>query len=131
MSLWLNRALIVTPIPYTLQTTNAGYQKVLDLMGVPEEVRSDFIMGAGATTHRYSNDNVDGLIVCIAPNKNVTKIQIYALLTHEAVHIWQYIKKDMGETNPSKEFEAYSIQMISQNLIEEYEKQTAPKKKVK
>lgn len=131
MTVWLNQALVVTPIPYTLQTTDAGYQKVLDLIGVPEEVRSDFVMGAGATTHRYCNNNVDSLIVCIAPSKNVTKIQIYALLTHEAVHIWQYIKESIGETNPSKEFEAYSIQMISQNLIQEYERQTTPKKKAK
>lgn len=43
-----------------------------------------------------------------------------ALLAHEAVHIWQNIKEAMHETNPSSEFEAYSIQNICLDLFKEY-----------
>lgn len=44
------------------------------------------------------------------------------MLTHEAVHIWQEIKLQLGEKEPSYEFEAYSIQNISQNLMEAYKR---------
>lgn len=46
----------------------------------------------------------------------------YALLTHEAVHIWQAAKEAMGEDAPSCEFEAYSIQRIAQDLFYEYDR---------
>lgn len=48
-------------------------------------------------------------------------IEIHGLLLHEAVHIWQQVRKRMGEREPSTEFEAYSIQTISQDLFEMYE----------
>jgi len=37
--------------------------------------------------------------------------------TQEFLHIWQRIKKLMGEKKPSTEFEAYSIQRIAQDLF--------------
>jgi hypothetical protein len=46
--------------------------------------------------------------------------QVYALLVHEAVHIWQDVKHRIGEDNPSSEFEAYAIQNISQELMLAY-----------
>ena len=45
---------------------------------------------------------------------------IVGLIVHEAVHVWQLVRKDIGESNPSSEFEAYAIQAISQELIEAY-----------
>ena len=47
-------------------------------------------------------------------------VQIAALLCHEAVHIWQQARDIMGEKSPSSEFEAYSIQRIAQDLMEQY-----------
>ncbi len=49
-----------------------------------------------------------------------TKVQIMGILVHEAVHIWQEIRTAMGEDNPSSEFEAYSIERISEDLISEW-----------
>ncbi|MDC4442181.1 hypothetical protein OHV35_01985 [Acinetobacter baumannii] len=49
------------------------------------------------------------------------QIQVYGLLLHEAVHIWQIVKRRMGEREPSVEFEAYSIQAIAQDLFEMFE----------
>ncbi len=48
-------------------------------------------------------------------------IEVYGLLLHKAVHVWQKIKKLMGEREPSVEFEAYSIQAIAQDLFKMYE----------
>lgn len=60
-------------------------------------------------------------IVCIRPNDN--DAQVYALLVHEAVHIWQRVKELLGEHSPSAEFEAYSIQRISLELIDSWKGQ--------
>ena len=43
---------------------------------------------------------------------------------HEAVHIFQRWCDDRGEHTPSHEFQAYSIQWISQELMEEFVRQT-------
>ena len=45
---------------------------------------------------------------------------IVGLIVHEAVHVWQFVRENIGESNPSSEFEAYAIQAISQELIEAY-----------
>lgn len=50
------------------------------------------------------------------------RIGAIALITHEAVHVWQAICRDIREENPSSEFEAYAIQAITSGLIDAYEK---------
>ena len=45
---------------------------------------------------------------------------IIGLIIHEAVHVWQLLMENIGESSPSSEFEAYAIQAISQELIEAY-----------
>jgi hypothetical protein len=42
------------------------------------------------------------------------------MLVHEAVHVWQFHCENIGEREPSIEFEAYSIQAVSQFLMEAY-----------
>lgn len=63
----------------------------------------------------------DKAIVQIGSTKGRTKIEVYGLILHEAVHVWQQIKLLMREDNPSIEFEAYSIQLIAINLFSMYE----------
>lgn len=76
-------------------------------------------MGADAQVSTFS----DGAyaIVQIGDTADKDQIQVYGLLLHEAVHIWQIVKRRMGESEPSVEFEAYSIQAIAQDLFEMYE----------
>lgn len=82
--------------------------------------------GAGATTHfiRGTGKNDENVValVCLF-EKSHDKLQIYSLLAHEATHIWQEILKELREDKPSPEFEAYSIQRITQNLLYEYKRQ--------
>ena len=107
------------------------FHDVLDYIEAPKEGRPRWMnIGANATTHTVDHDGKTLCIVCIAkPPKHVTNIQVASLLVHEAVHVWQRNMEDIGETNPSKEFEAYSIQMIAQNLMEAYVEQAMGKKK--
>lgn len=75
--------------------------------------------GAAAQVDFYS----DGAyaVVQLGDTSERKLIEIYGLLLHEAVHVWQKIKKLMGEKEPSSEFEAYSIQAIAQDLFKMYE----------
>ncbi|SSR50187.1 Uncharacterised protein [Acinetobacter nosocomialis] len=76
-------------------------------------------MGADAQVSSYS----DGAyaVVQLGDTSERKLIEIYGLLLHEAVHVWQKVRKLMGEKEPSSEFEAYSIQAIAQDLFEMYE----------
>ncbi|MEF0130076.1 hypothetical protein [Acinetobacter baumannii] len=60
-------------------------------------------------------------VVQLGDTSDKEKIEVYGLLLHEAVHVWQIVKKLMGEREPSSEFEAYSIQAIAQDLFKMYE----------
>lgn len=42
---------------------------------------------------------------------------IACLLVHEAMHVWRGIRENIGEAQPSSEFEAYAMQNISLQLI--------------
>ncbi|KQE85282.1 hypothetical protein [Acinetobacter lactucae] len=75
--------------------------------------------GAAAQVDFYSNGTY--AVVQLGDTSESKPIEVYGLLLHEAVHVWQKVKKLMGEKEPSSEFEAYSIQAIAQDLFEMYE----------
>ena len=116
---WLGRNLVQSPVFLALCTTEKEFHKELKRLGVPKE---PFLHGDGdATTSNYvSKEGNNCAIVTIHRHKDKKRSQVDALLVHEAVHVWQWIKELLGEHEPSKEFEAYSIQSISQELIAAY-----------
>lgn len=74
--------------------------------------------GANATTNFICNeDDSDLRIIVYIPCSDVPMLSKQGLVIHESVHIWQEIKTMMREKDPSVEFEAYSIQRISQDLL--------------
>jgi len=75
--------------------------------------------GAAAQVDFYSNGTY--AVVQLGDTSERNPIEVYGLLLHEAVHVWQKVRKLMGEKEPSSEFEAYSIQAIAQDLFEMYE----------
>lgn len=54
---------------------------------------------------------------------------LVCLLTHEAVHVWQGVRRSIGEKEPSAEFEAYAIHGITQNLCAGYQKTRVARKR--
>ncbi|HFG6817393.1 hypothetical protein U2E65_03210 [Acinetobacter baumannii] len=103
-----------------VQYTLARNQLHMDLLFEDMDKADQFLdMGADAQVSAFS----DGAyaIVQIGDTADKDRIQVYGLLLHEAVHVWQKIKKLMGEREPSSEFEAYSIQAIAQDLFKMYE----------
>lgn len=125
---WLDRTLFVNSSHYTLCTTEKQFRRALKHFRVPKKEQPPFVSDAfsNATTHFFENvpNQKKASIVCISDCSDRTSAQIAGLLCHEAVHIWQQTRTDLGETEPSAELEAYAIQNLTQSLIEEFERQT-------
>lgn len=84
---------------------------------------------AGRCTTFEKKDGIGGLtiIVTLGPAaEHATELEIAGLICHEATHVWQYVRENMGETDPSKEFEAYAMQAIFQSLYQAWLDLCAP-----
>ena len=120
---WLRRDLVTSPYHIGICLSESSFERELKRLKVKRDQWPRFCnSGADASTHFLEQTGGIGLIavVCLHPPKNKTGIQVAALLVHEAIHIWQAIREDLGEKSPSSEFEAYSIQAISQSLMNGY-----------
>lgn len=58
-------------------------------------------------------------------HKEFERNRLLSLLVHEGTHVWQAFRDLIEEKEPSAEFEAYTMQEIFLNLINEYDRQTA------
>lgn len=113
--------------PYIrLCLSQADFDQACDATHTP---RAPYINpGAAATTH-YLGDGDDKTNICVvcldlAQAAGREGITVAGMLVHEAVHVWQAYCERIGETRPSSEFEAYSIQIIAQRLMWDYVRQT-------
>ena len=123
---WLNRSLIIGPY-LCLCTTEKEYHAVMDYLKVPAHQRCPWVgKRANAATHLLENQD-HGLVavVCLGDVSRRSLVDVAALLVHEAVHVWQAFCEDIGEKSPSDEFEAYSIQSISYELMTAYANKTS------
>ncbi|WP_228292550.1 hypothetical protein [Acinetobacter pittii] len=48
--------------------------------------------------------------------------EVLTVLCHECVHVWQEFAESLHEREPSREFEAYTIDEIFGNVLTEYRK---------
>lgn len=104
-----------------VQYTLARNQLHMDLLFDDMQGADQFlaIKGAAAQVDYYLDGHY--AVVQLGDTSGREQIEVYGLLLHEAVHVWQRIRELMGEREPSTEFEAYSIQSIAQDLFEMYE----------
>lgn len=128
---WLDRSLFISSQYYTICTNEKQFKQVLRHMKIPKENRPPFLKNrfADASTHFFVNEDGKSktAVVCLGDTKGRDPNQVRALIVHEAMHIWQEVKADYGEHNPGNEVEAYSVQMLTQQLFYEYDRQTSPK----
>lgn len=59
-------------------------------------------------------------VMRIDEEKRYSLSEHIALIVHECTHIKQQIMDDIREDNPSKEFEAYTLQDLSVHMIDEF-----------
>lgn len=116
---WLDRSLIVGPF-VALVINEDQFHAAMNDCGIPKGEHGEWIKTdhSDATVHFLVNKSKERCcIVAIRVKKKTDPNSIIGLLVHESVHIWQNFKEGIGEGGPSDEFEAYSIQAISQRLI--------------
>lgn len=116
---WLHRGIVQAP-HYCLCLSDKAFRAELDSLNLNEY--PPFLHdNADATTHHLEYKGKRVAIVCMKPDVAADPIVVAGLLTHEAVHTWQKACKVHREfVDQDGEFEAYSIQWISQNLMWEY-----------
>lgn len=123
---WLNRVLMQSPYHLALCITEEQFKQKLKELKVPKNGWPAFMLTwhSHATVHFFENreDCSVAAVVCIRDMDKHSYAEVASLICHEAVHIWQEIRKHIGEKAPSDEFEAYSIQSILQTLLYEYDR---------
>ena len=115
---------MVSPYSYGLCRTEKAFHKEMKRLRVPRDQWPGFMGSdvANAAVHFFEQGEGGLLaIVCLGSTKGRSKTEVHGILIHEAVHIWQAIRRTLGEDQPSDEFEAYSVQTIAQKLIEALE----------
>jgi len=113
------RNMIAFDFYYALCLSEKSYYKQCKKLNI-ENPRPFLNEGANATTHLMRRGLKDLALVCIIVPEGITKIQIYALLVHEAVHIWQEMRDKLKENRPGAEIEAYHIQRIASDFMTDY-----------
>lgn len=117
--MYYDRKLVTSPIQWCVCLSPEAFNKAQRQLNVPKAHRGEWItQGFNATVHHIVDEGREYSVVCYRPDSTKSRAQQFAMLVHEAVHIWQRIRESMGETTPSCEFEAYSIQSISQDLMQ-------------
>lgn len=102
-------------VSYTLVRNQDQFDVLFD------DLSADEFLGVGKDCQVDFYKDSAVAVVQLGDTSERMLIQIFSLLLHEAVHIWQRVRMRMGESEPSKEFEAYSIQRIAQDLFWLYE----------
>lgn len=103
----------ISPFEHAKYTLFTSRKKMRQAGFIPIE------RNAPAATHFYDDEKI---VVLLDKKANVTDSEKIALLVHESVHVWQEIRKRMGEKEPSFEFEAYSVQSIFLGLLDLYQR---------
>lgn len=126
MICYVNRTLMTSPMNIALCLSEEAFQKEMRRLKVERALWPEFLItGANATAHFFLQDDAQEIaIVCLKPANDRPFVEVAGILVHEAVHVWQSIRQSIGETEPSKEFEAYAIQNISQALMNTYQRLT-------
>lgn len=121
----LGRALVDVPFYWALCLSQETFFAELRMLKVTGEWPLFVPDDKDACVHWFTKIGAGGkdcVFICMRDMDKRTPIEVAGLLVHEAVHVWQEVCLNMGEKKPSREFEAYSIQRLSLNLMEAYAK---------
>uniref|UniRef100_A0A6M3LR09 Uncharacterized protein n=1 Tax=viral metagenome TaxID=1070528 RepID=A0A6M3LR09_9ZZZZ len=115
---WIDRSLYDAPFCIGLCLSERAFKAELKKLKVPRETWPEWVSpvhDAHVVTVSQESTRTKLCFVCVDGVSDGEAM--LGILVHEATHVWQAICEDMGEDEPSSEFEAYALQKISQGLI--------------
>lgn len=122
---YLERALMFSKVWYCLVLSEREYHAELRRLKIARGDGGPFLPDGhhGAEVTWISFEGRICGIVKIDPAHclKLLPCQVYAMLVHEAVHLWQRHAKEIGSDNAGEE-EAYAIQRYAQALIHEFDR---------
>ncbi|TBN49170.1 hypothetical protein [Pseudomonas sp. BGI-2] len=109
---WLDRGW--QPVFIGFCPSEKAWHREMKRMSVSEPYPSS----SGCTTRFKTGDDRDCIIVCVHERLKAGSCRhgIIGLIVHECTHAWRFILDTIGEDVPSSEFEAYSMQAITQQV---------------
>lgn len=127
---YFSRSLMPLPINVVLFTKEKDFKRECKRLGMGDY---DFVDDhAVACVHTFENmkDHTTVNMVCVDMKKleNKEAHEVIGMLVHEATHLKQRCMQYLGEDEPSKEFEAYSMQHLTEELCKQFFKQNATKR---
>lgn len=120
---WLDRPLISGP-HLVLCLSDKSFQAAVKHLQCPKPLQFLGDDRSSGSVHTLENKSGSTVSIVSLHAPDASPIEIAGILVHEAVHVWQDYCRTIGEDEPSVEFEAYSIQTISQRLMVSYVEQT-------
>jgi hypothetical protein len=95
-----------------------AFEREMKRLKVKEPVDWISKNGSNAATHFFNNHGSNLAIICIEPFRrhSVSKEQYAAMLAHEATHVVQQMRTDLGDLG--SEAEAYLVQQIVQESLQ-------------
>lgn len=119
--MWANRILLPLPCYLGLVTNEPQLRREWKRLSLPKENFTFPSKSTNALTHFFTREK-DGrtqsiILVCVHDTNRTFEPDTLALIVHEAVHVWQWVRDYLKEASPSAEFEAYAVQNITQELL--------------
>lgn len=111
---WCNRGW--QPVEFGFCPNGKAWRRQMKRMGVSD---ADYPTSDGAAT-TFTKDGKTIVLITVrdGAEHERTLIELIGILVHEAAHVWQEVRLATGERSPSIEFEAYSMQAITQELLD-------------
>lgn len=113
---WLNAGWYPIKFAY-VPNKKAWVETMKDMFCDSEWPLNEGCQGASCSTFKDQKGNLV-VLVTAAPSDDPN--QIVLSLAHESVHVWQFIRQQIGEQHPGLEQEAYAVENILKQLMEAY-----------
>lgn len=115
---WLDRGHFPAYIGFV--PNKKAWRRILKWLDIDEELDMNQD-DASARCWNFQRPEKHVILVTIADKLDGRDfIDLSALLIHEATHVMQFLMENIGEAQPSREFEAYTMQNIAGGLIHAY-----------
>lgn len=113
--IWGNNSMF--PIYYGFCPSKKAWKKEMRRIKLKEPYPT-----SDARCTSFVRDNGDPICLVTLSDKLDTyhPVTVIAVLAHEAVHVWQELRRTINEKEPSPEFEAYVIEGITRQLTKGY-----------